>query len=270
MWWNGRVYFVSDRDGTMNLWSMDEDGGDLRQHTRTTGWDVRVPSLVGGPHRLPGRRRPPPLRHRRGPRAPGARHAGLGPRPAPREVGEEADGVPDLRAPAPEGRVGRADRARPRVRGARRAGPTGAGLAQPGVRYRDVVFMPDGKSLLALSDASGELEFVTLPGERRGRRDAAHQRRQAAALRGGSLARRQVDRLHRQQQRGLGCSNVATKAQTVTVTNREGVADFAWAPDSRWLAFSQAAANTLRADPALRRRDAETHVAADERPGQQP
>ena len=26
MWWNGRVYFVSDRDGTMNLWSMNESG----------------------------------------------------------------------------------------------------------------------------------------------------------------------------------------------------------------------------------------------------
>ena len=26
LWWSGRVYFVSDRDGTMNLWSMDESG----------------------------------------------------------------------------------------------------------------------------------------------------------------------------------------------------------------------------------------------------
>ena len=29
MWWDGRVYFVTDRDGAMNIWSMDEDGGEL-------------------------------------------------------------------------------------------------------------------------------------------------------------------------------------------------------------------------------------------------
>ena len=46
MWWGGRVYFVTDRDGTMNVWSMDEDGGDVRQHTRHSGWDVRYGGLA--------------------------------------------------------------------------------------------------------------------------------------------------------------------------------------------------------------------------------
>src|SRR5437899_1229420 len=45
MWWQNRVYFASDRDGTMNLWSMKPDGSDPRQHTRHTGWDVATPSL---------------------------------------------------------------------------------------------------------------------------------------------------------------------------------------------------------------------------------
>ena len=31
-----------------------------------------------------------------------------------------------------------------------------------GVRYRDATFLPDGKSLVALSDASGEVEVVKL------------------------------------------------------------------------------------------------------------
>src|SRR5687767_9177269 len=48
MHWQGRVYFASDRDGTMNLWSMDEAGGDLRQHTRHAGWEVGSPALHGG------------------------------------------------------------------------------------------------------------------------------------------------------------------------------------------------------------------------------
>jgi len=48
MWWDGRIYFVSDRDGTMNLWSMTSEGRDLRQHTRHQGWDVKSPSLSQG------------------------------------------------------------------------------------------------------------------------------------------------------------------------------------------------------------------------------
>ena len=48
MWWSGRVYFISDRDGTMNVWSMDEEGSDLTQHTQKSGWDVRDASLSDG------------------------------------------------------------------------------------------------------------------------------------------------------------------------------------------------------------------------------
>jgi tricorn protease len=48
MWWNKRVYFLSDRDGTMNLWSMDETGHHLTQHTHHQGWDLKNPSLSDG------------------------------------------------------------------------------------------------------------------------------------------------------------------------------------------------------------------------------
>ena len=45
MWWGGRVYFITARDGTMNLWSMNEEGQDLKQHTSHSGWDVRDANL---------------------------------------------------------------------------------------------------------------------------------------------------------------------------------------------------------------------------------
>ena len=48
MWYNGRVYFVTDRDGQMNIWSMKDDGTDRKQVTRHVGWDVRDPSLSEG------------------------------------------------------------------------------------------------------------------------------------------------------------------------------------------------------------------------------
>ena len=36
MWWKGRVYFLTDRDGTMNLWSMDENRQGPAASTRST------------------------------------------------------------------------------------------------------------------------------------------------------------------------------------------------------------------------------------------
>ena len=48
MWWNGRVYFLSDRDGTVNLWSMDENGKGLKQLTKHQGWDAKDASLSQG------------------------------------------------------------------------------------------------------------------------------------------------------------------------------------------------------------------------------
>ena len=42
-----RIAFLSDRDGTVNLWSVDAQGGDLRQHTTHKGWDIRHASIDG-------------------------------------------------------------------------------------------------------------------------------------------------------------------------------------------------------------------------------
>ncbi|RUO32673.1 S41 family peptidase [Aliidiomarina sanyensis] len=45
MYWNGRVYFISDADGTPNLWSMASNGSDFRQHTDYADlqvWDANL------------------------------------------------------------------------------------------------------------------------------------------------------------------------------------------------------------------------------------
>lgn len=47
MHWGDRIVFTSDRDGTLNLWSMSMQGADLRQHTHHTAWDVKSPTLDG-------------------------------------------------------------------------------------------------------------------------------------------------------------------------------------------------------------------------------
>jgi len=42
-----RIAFLSDRDGTVNVWSVTAQGSDLRQHTTHRGWDIRHASIDG-------------------------------------------------------------------------------------------------------------------------------------------------------------------------------------------------------------------------------
>ncbi|HWB19825.1 MAG TPA: hypothetical protein VG711_05965, partial [Phycisphaerales bacterium] len=56
MWIGGRVYFASDRDGAMNIWSDKADGGDPKQHTHfkdgagtdVDGYALKWPSVDSG------------------------------------------------------------------------------------------------------------------------------------------------------------------------------------------------------------------------------
>ncbi len=48
MWWQGRLYFISDRGGSDNLWTMAPDGSDVRPLTNHTAWDVRNAAMGDG------------------------------------------------------------------------------------------------------------------------------------------------------------------------------------------------------------------------------
>lgn len=47
MWFGDRIYFLSDRSGRGNLFSMKPDGSDIKQLTYENEWDVRCPSGDG-------------------------------------------------------------------------------------------------------------------------------------------------------------------------------------------------------------------------------
>jgi tricorn protease len=47
MWIGGKIYFTSDRDGTLNLYAFDVAGGETDQLTHSTTWDVRWPGDDG-------------------------------------------------------------------------------------------------------------------------------------------------------------------------------------------------------------------------------
>lgn len=48
MFYNGLLYFLTDRDGTMNLWSMQPNGSSLKQLTFSSGWDLNNAKLSEG------------------------------------------------------------------------------------------------------------------------------------------------------------------------------------------------------------------------------
>ncbi|MFZ6848329.1 S41 family peptidase [Undibacterium sp. RuRC25W] len=48
MWWQGRLYFVSDRDGSFNIWSASPDGSAPQQLTHQQEWEVRNAAMGDG------------------------------------------------------------------------------------------------------------------------------------------------------------------------------------------------------------------------------
>ena len=244
MWWNGRVYFVTDRDGTMNIWSMDAQGGDLQQVTHHSGWDVRSPSLSNGhivyqlqadlhlfdiatnqdrvvPITLPSdfdqlREKwvDNPMQY--------LTSAHLSPKGD--AVVLTARGRVFV-APARQGRLVRAVR-------------------KDSVRFRDVVFMPDGKTLLGLSDETRELEFVTIPAngvgsDHRVTNDGTILRFTGIPSPDGKWVAYTDNNLD------LWVLEVATGRERKVSQHREGVGDQTWSPDGRWLAYVERATNTF-------------------------
>jgi tricorn protease len=245
MVWGGRVYFLSDRDDTMNVWSMDEDGRDLRQHTRHRGWDADQAALSEG--RIVYK---------------------LGADLRLLDLSTQTDAALEIRlssdfdqereawvkkpldylsavALSPRG-----DRVALTARGQVFVAPVKPGrlvevTRQPGVRYRRATFLPGGKGLVALSDESGEVEIWRLPANGVGPReqvtaDATVLRWEAVPSPDGKWI------AHHDKDRRLWLWSVEKKTGTLIATSRAGdFEDLAWSPDSRWLAYAAPAANTL-------------------------
>jgi len=246
MFWEGRVYFLSDRDGTINLWSMAPDGSDKRQHTHHLDWDIRGASLSAGrvAYQLGGAIRLLDLASGRD-------------EEIPIELATDLDQSREkwivepwkwLTAAhlSPDG-----DRVALTARGRVFVAPLGPGrlvevTRDPGIRYRDARFLPDGSALLALSDESGEVEFWRLPSDGTG--DRAQVTRDAVVLRWGGIVSPDGKYLaHHDKNRVLWLTALASGA-TVRVDQNEveDLADLTWSPDSRWLAYVAFAENLQR------------------------
>ncbi|WP_395141021.1 S41 family peptidase, partial [Armatimonas sp.] len=164
MVWKERVYFLSDRDGVMNVWSMDSNGKSLKQVTHETGFDVQNPQMDNGK-----------LIYQHGADIFVADATTGASTKLAISLSSDFDQLRERWITKPMEWVTAAhlspsgDKVVLTARGQVFVVPTAhtgrlvEATRKPGVRYREARFLPDGKGLVALSDESGEVELWKLP-----------------------------------------------------------------------------------------------------------
>ncbi len=239
MWIGDSIYFVSDRDGWLNLYRYRLDGGAVEQLTHSTTWDVRWPGYdpatgrivyeYGGSLRVydtaTGEDREVSVtvpddglwkRHRRVDGSEFIEDFDIGP------TGKRALFVARgdiLTVPA-------------------KYGPTRNLTRSSGAHDREAAWSPDGKWIAYVSDATGEDELWIVPADGKGK---------ARQLTTGGTMRR-IHPVWSPDSRRIAVSDVDGRIDVVTVADgatvrvadepNGQVTDYAWSPDSRWLAFS--------------------------------
>lgn len=244
-WWNGRVYFVTDRDGTMNIWSVTEAGADLRQHTRHSGWDVIRPALHDGR-----------MVYQNGAdlwlldlRTDSTRRLDI-------SIASDLDQLRQRWVSEPFEYLTSAhlsptgDRIVLTARGRVFVAPAGPGRlvrasTKDSVRWRDAQFLPDGRRLIGLTDETGELEFATLPANGTGR-DSLLSRDGGVLRFAGDPSPDGAWIAYSDNNNRFFLRNLRTGVVRTLHQNEEGVGGHAWSPDSRWLAWEHTARNSFR------------------------
>jgi len=246
MWWRGRVYFVSDRDDTMNLWSMTPQGSNLRQHTTHDGWDVKTPSLDGGRivYQLGADLHMYDIAAGRHRRLEITLETDLD---QTREhwITEPMDYLTAAHLSPDGDRVVLTARGRVFVAPARQ-GRFVEAARQEGVRYRAGRFTADGEHLLALSDETGEVELWTLPANGVGAGEQLT--REARVLRWEGIPSpdgRWV--AHDDKNQRLFLYDLENKSdRKIDESPIDGFRDLAWSHDGKWLAYVAQADNLFR------------------------
>lgn len=250
MWWDGRIYFLTDRDGTMNLWSMDENGKGLRQHTKSEGFDVKSASLSNGRivYQLgadlhlyeikSGSDRVIPIQlpsdfdnlREHWVKDPVQYLSAVHFSPVGNSVVLTARGRTFV-APIKDGRI--AD----------------ISPDKPG-RFREARIMPDGKSVVLISTESGEAEIWLYPGNGKG--PGEQLTKQANVLRWEAIPSPDGKWIaHQDKDQQLWLYNIAahTNKQIASSPNGDNdspaFAGLRWSPDSHWITFAENASNNF-------------------------
>lgn len=240
MWWQNRVYFATDRDGTMNVWSAKPDGTDLKQLTRHDDFGVKNPSLSRGR-----------IVYQNGADLWLLDLATAKTARVPLTLTSDFDHLREKWITKPMDYLTHTslsptgDRVALTVRGQVFVAPTGPGrlvevTRQSGIRYRQANFAAaDGKSLVVLSDESGEVEFWRAPANGVGPR--AQLTREGDTLRVEGFPSPDGNwLLSAERNQDLLLFNLKTAEKRRVATSRQRSFDnpeIAWSHDSQWFAF---------------------------------
>ena len=240
---NGRVYFLSDRDGVMNVYSMDADGHGVKQESHQRVFDVQSASLDNGR-----------IVYACGSDLwlldPATGHEEL----IPVTLLSDFDQMREhwVKKPldyltavhiAPDG-----SSAVLTARGEVFTLPAKTGrivkvAGDSAVRYREARFLPDGKSIVALSTASGETEFWKFAAN--GEAAPEQWTQDATVLRWEGVPSPDGRWLaHRDKDQQLWLYDIKSKTDKRIAQSMTGdYSDLSWSGDSRWLAYAEAANN---------------------------
>ena len=246
MLWKDRVYFLSDRDGIMNVWSMDTDGHHLKQESHQKVFDVQTASISDGR-----------IVYASGADlwlldlAAGSEQA------IPITLQSDFDQMREhwVKKPldyltevhlSPDG-----SSAVFTARGEVFVIPAKPGrdvkvASNSGVRYREARFLPDGKSIITLSTESGETEFWKYPANGVG---APEQwTRDAKVLRWDGIPSPDGRWLaHTNKDQELWLYDIQAKQEKRIAQSMNGdIGDLSWSPDSKWLAYAETAGNSFQ------------------------
>jgi tricorn protease len=244
MWFGNRIYFITDRDGIKNIWSMNTDGADLKQHTMHKEFDVRSASLDNGK-----------IVYQHGADlwlldiATGKNNK-IDIRMASdleqlREKWvEDISGYTTSVNPDANG-----DKVVVTVRGRVFVVPVKAGRAvaftdKKNVRYRDAFFSHDGKNIVALSDETGEYQFTQFAADGSGKTKLLTSNEKLLSYVGVSSPDGKWI-AYRDLGENMCVLNISNGVSKKISSNQEGIVDFSWSPDSKWLAFVQKGFNRI-------------------------
>ncbi|HEY0157140.1 MAG TPA: PDZ domain-containing protein [Thermoanaerobaculia bacterium] len=248
MWSGGAIYFVSDRDGVMNLYRYDLASRAIVQLTRHTEYDVKWPSLAAdGSGRIAytsggtlyiydvAKAAAAPVAIRVRSDAPATRVTAVNAQKWLQTVGLSPSGVRALvgargevfTVPAKEGEI----RNLTQTSGARELWPA---------------WSPDGKWIAYASDRSGEYELYVRP------QDGSGAERRLTSLGPGfrsALTWSPDSKKIAFAELSQALAYVDVDSGKVTTIDRSdygSIDELDWSPDSRWLVYAKPGANLLR------------------------
>lgn len=255
MYWNGRVYFLSDRDGIMNVFSMDANGHDVKQETHQKVLDVQSASLSDG--RIvyqcgadlwlldlkTGKDAIIPITL-----VSDFDQLGNHWVKKPLEYLTDARLAPDGSAVVFTARGEVFTMPADAAAGGRIVKVAG----DSSVRFRGARYLPDGKNILVLSTKTGETEFWKYPANGLGAPEQWTEGASVLRLEGDpSPDGRWIANYDKNDQ--LWLLDTQTKQNKLIASSTEGgFSDLAWSPDSQWLAYVESAANQFSQIKLLR------------------